>query len=300
MPATPRSTPSTTARWPGRPWSGWPPAPAPTASRPTPPTATATCPTSPPAPGPNAIFQFRFDPDTGHITPNDPPRVSPREPGRPPPLLLSPQPGHHLRFQRAGVQRYRLQPGPGHRRPEPLPDPVHAARGLSGKRNSCSQIQITPNGKYVYAPNRGHDSIAGFAVGDDGRTDRPGADPLGGGAPGLRHRPHGQLSLFGGPGVGQGWPPSASTTAAAGWSASAPTRWGRAHVGADCGIGIRGYKLKLELKLRSSFSLRRVRVRASPACLSCIETDLQSTLPGVAIHIIGFGLTQGNLVLLNS
>ena len=30
--------------------------------------------------------------------------------------------------------------------------------------NSCSQIQITPDGKFVYAPNRGHNSIAGFRV----------------------------------------------------------------------------------------------------------------------------------------
>ena len=25
--------------------------------------------------GPNAIFQFKFDPNTGHLTPNSPPRV---------------------------------------------------------------------------------------------------------------------------------------------------------------------------------------------------------------------------------
>ena len=30
--------------------------------------------------------------------------------------------------------------------------------------NSCSQIQITPNGNFLYAPNRGHNSIAGFSV----------------------------------------------------------------------------------------------------------------------------------------
>ena len=30
--------------------------------------------------------------------------------------------------------------------------------------NSCSQIQITPSGRFLYAPNRGHNSIAGFTV----------------------------------------------------------------------------------------------------------------------------------------
>jgi 6-phosphogluconolactonase len=35
--------------------------------------------------------------------------------------------------------------------------------GYTGQ-NSCSQIQITPSGKFLYAPNRGHNSIAGFSV----------------------------------------------------------------------------------------------------------------------------------------
>ena len=33
--------------------------------------------------------------------------------------------------------------------------------------NSCSQIQITASGKFLYAPNRGHNSIACFAVDED-------------------------------------------------------------------------------------------------------------------------------------
>src|SRR5260370_361925 len=30
--------------------------------------------------------------------------------------------------------------------------------------NTCSQIQIAPSGQFLYAPNRGHNSIAGFPV----------------------------------------------------------------------------------------------------------------------------------------
>lgn len=33
---------------------------------------------------------------------------------------------------------------------------------------SCSEIRVHPNGKFVYAANRGHDTITVFAVGDDG------------------------------------------------------------------------------------------------------------------------------------
>jgi 6-phosphogluconolactonase len=32
------------------------------------------------------------------------------------------------------------------------------------ERNTCSQIQISSSGKFLYAPNRGHNSIAGFSV----------------------------------------------------------------------------------------------------------------------------------------
>src|SRR6185312_6050523 len=38
------------------------------------------------------------------------------------------------------------------------------------ERNTCSQIQITPSGQFLYAPNRGHNSIASFAV--DGASGR--------------------------------------------------------------------------------------------------------------------------------
>ena len=30
--------------------------------------------------------------------------------------------------------------------------------------NTCADIHITPNGKFLYASNRGHDSLAGFSV----------------------------------------------------------------------------------------------------------------------------------------
>jgi 6-phosphogluconolactonase len=35
--------------------------------------------------------------------------------------------------------------------------------GYTG-RNTCSQIQISASGKFLYTPNRGHNSIAGFSV----------------------------------------------------------------------------------------------------------------------------------------
>jgi 6-phosphogluconolactonase len=36
-------------------------------------------------------------------------------------------------------------------------------------RNTCSQIHLTPSGRFLYVGNRGHNSIAGFAVDASGR-----------------------------------------------------------------------------------------------------------------------------------
>ena len=36
-------------------------------------------------------------------------------------------------------------------------------------KNACADVRITPNGRFLYGTNRGHDSIAGYRVGSDGR-----------------------------------------------------------------------------------------------------------------------------------
>jgi 6-phosphogluconolactonase len=41
--------------------------------------------------------------------------------------------------------------------------------------NTCAEILVHPSGKYVYASNRGHDSIAAFSVASDGKLTSLGA-----------------------------------------------------------------------------------------------------------------------------
>src|SRR5262249_57899616 len=41
-------------------------------------------------------------------------------------------------------------------------------------RNTCSQIYLTPSGRFLYVGNRGHNSIAGFAVDSAGRLTQVG------------------------------------------------------------------------------------------------------------------------------
>ncbi|HIM80181.1 MAG TPA: lactonase family protein [Dehalococcoidia bacterium] len=113
--------------------------------------------------GPNAIFQFKFDENTGNLTPNAPARVEQSE-------FLGPR---HYCFhpsldvvyfsdeQGGSVTGYNLDSASGNlsafQTISTLPE------GFSG-RNTCSQIQIAPSGKFLYTPNRGHNSIAGFSV----------------------------------------------------------------------------------------------------------------------------------------
>lgn len=116
--------------------------------------------------GPNAIFQFNFDPDSGHITPNSPPRVTPEAELGPRHFCFHPHKPilYFSDEQGCSVTAYHLNTDSGtltaFQTISTLP------QGYEG-RNSCSQIQITPDGRFVYAPNRGHNSIACFRVDAD-------------------------------------------------------------------------------------------------------------------------------------
>ncbi len=113
--------------------------------------------------GPNAIFQFRFDENTGHLTPNSPLKVEPEEFLGPRHYCFHPNLGvvYFSNEQGGSVTGYRLDSATGtlsaFQTITTLPE------GFSG-RNTCSQIQIPQSGRFLYAPNRGHNSIAGFSV----------------------------------------------------------------------------------------------------------------------------------------
>ena len=119
--------------------------------------------------GPNAIFQFRFDETTGHLTPNSPFKVEPAEHLGPRHFCFHPTQNilYFSNEQGCSVTGYRLDTSAGTLSAFQTITTLPA--GYS-ERNTCSQIQISPSGKFLYAPNRGHDSIASFAV--DGSSGR--------------------------------------------------------------------------------------------------------------------------------
>jgi 6-phosphogluconolactonase len=114
-------------------------------------------------PGPNVIMQFKFDAQTGRLSPNSPLRVEQAD-------LIGPR---HYCFhptqdvvyfsneQGCSVTAYGLDRSTG---------TLSAAQTVTTlpegytARNTCSQIHLTASGRFLYVANRGHNSIAGFAV----------------------------------------------------------------------------------------------------------------------------------------
>ena len=113
--------------------------------------------------GPNLIFQFEFDETTGALKPNAVPVVIPEEESGPRHFCFHPSKdiAYFVNEQGCSVTAYHFDPSAG---------TLAAFQTVSTQpesfdgENSCAQIQITPSGRFLYAPNRGHDSIACFSV----------------------------------------------------------------------------------------------------------------------------------------
>ena len=124
------------------------------------------------ADGPNLILQYHFDQDSGTLTPNAQPELSPKSSAGPRHFCIHPRLNvfYFSNEQDSSVTSYRLNVYTGSLEPfetvSTLPD------GFEGE-NSCAQIQVSSTGRFLYAPNRGHNSIACFALDpDSGRMTR--------------------------------------------------------------------------------------------------------------------------------
>ena len=116
-------------------------------------------------PGPNVILQYRFDAQTGRLSPNGPQRVEQED-------LVGPR--HYIHHpsldvvyfsneQGCSVTAYRLDRANG---------TLSSAQTITtlpvghSERTTCSQIHLTPTGRFLYVGNRAANgsSIAAFAV----------------------------------------------------------------------------------------------------------------------------------------
>ena len=113
--------------------------------------------------GPKAIYQFRFDAQTGRLSPADPLVVDTGENSGPRQLAYHPK--LDVVFfdyeQGSAIAGFDLDRKTGQlsfrERLSSIPEEF-------SETNSNARIEIHPSGRFVYVANRGHDSLAGYRV----------------------------------------------------------------------------------------------------------------------------------------
>ncbi len=132
--------------------------------------------------GADRIFGYRLDAATATLTPGEPPFVTCTAGSGPRHLAFHPNGRHLYAIDELSngvtvfdydAERGGLAPGPT---VSTLPDDF-AGTSL------CADLKITPDGAFLYATNRGYDSIAVFRIGGDGRLTRVEIAPSRGAGP---------------------------------------------------------------------------------------------------------------------
>ena len=113
--------------------------------------------------GVDQLFVYRFDEKTGALTPNDPPFAKVAAGSGP----------RHVKFHPNGREVFLLNEIAC----TIIAFDWDAAKGALTQRqtistlpadftgeNTCAEIEVHPNGRFLYASNRGHDSLAVFAI----------------------------------------------------------------------------------------------------------------------------------------
>jgi 6-phosphogluconolactonase (cycloisomerase 2 family) len=113
--------------------------------------------------GLDRVFVFRLDAVSGKLAPNDPPFVATRAGAGPRHIAFHPKMplAYVINELGSSVTTYRFDPQRGSLQPIQIQPSTPAS--FTGN-NTGAEIVVVPSGRVVYASNRGHDSIAIFAV----------------------------------------------------------------------------------------------------------------------------------------
>jgi 6-phosphogluconolactonase (cycloisomerase 2 family) len=113
--------------------------------------------------GLDRVFAFRLDGTSGKLTPNDPPFVATREGAGPRHIAFHPSLpfAYVIDELDSTVTTYRWDAAHGSLHPvQVAPTTPPSFTG----NNTGAEVAVAPSGRFVYGSNRGHDSIAIFAV----------------------------------------------------------------------------------------------------------------------------------------
>jgi 6-phosphogluconolactonase len=123
---------------------------------------------------PNAVYQFRFDAAKGTLTEagralGGSPKAGPRH--------LAFHPTQPLAFSSdesgSSITSYWFEAGSGLRVGQTLSTLPQDFKGA----NTTAEVKVHPSGKFVWVSNRGHDSLAGFAIDNSGKLTALGQTP---------------------------------------------------------------------------------------------------------------------------
>jgi 6-phosphogluconolactonase len=145
--------------------------------------------------GTDQILCYKLDPVTAKLSPNDPPFAKAPAGAGPRHLTFHPN-GKRVYvinelLNSVSVFDYDAESGKLTEK-QTIPTLPNDFKGAS----YCADLKITPDGQFMYGTNRGHDSIACFRIGDDGRLSLIAIEPsLGRGPQNLLISPDGQCLL---------------------------------------------------------------------------------------------------------
>jgi 6-phosphogluconolactonase len=110
---------------------------------------------------PNAVYQFRFDPKSGKLKEagkalGGKAKAGPRHLAFHPTLEVA----YTSNEQGSGITAYRFRPRAGLKPFQTLSTLPADFKG----QNTTAEVKVHPGGKFVWVSNRGHDSLAGFAI----------------------------------------------------------------------------------------------------------------------------------------
>ncbi len=115
----------------------------------------------------DCIFVWKFDAENGKLIPNDPPSVALPAGDGPRHFAFHPSGRWFYSLQEEGCTVVAFDYDPVHGRLTAKQTVSSLPKGFAGS-NFPAEVMISPDGKFLYASNRLHDSVAWFSIGATG------------------------------------------------------------------------------------------------------------------------------------
>ncbi len=114
--------------------------------------------------GLDKVLIYHYDAEKGKITPNDPPAADLAPGSGPRHIAFTPDYKYAYVVNELASTITGFRYDPDHGALKEIETLSTLPKGADAKGNSCAEVVVHPSGKFVFATNRGHDSVATFAI----------------------------------------------------------------------------------------------------------------------------------------